>query len=55
MSKAIFRAHFEQIWNNKDPISDRQLVEEHANADTLGLLQQIGIAPEAVMVPPFFF
>jgi predicted ester cyclase len=36
-------------------ISNRQLVEEHANSDTLGLLQQIGITPEAVTVPPFFF
>jgi steroid delta-isomerase-like uncharacterized protein len=36
-------------------ISNRQIVEEHANSDTLGLLQQIGITPEAVMVPPFFF
>jgi steroid delta-isomerase-like uncharacterized protein len=142
MSKAIFRAHFEQIWNNKDAsgierfiaptyrgfdaaeliagiegykhhfvtittafpdlritidiilgeadrvaarwvveathtgpfgeipptgkrvrvtgiavarIRNGQLVEEHANSDTLGLLQQIGITPEAVTVPPFFF
>jgi steroid delta-isomerase-like uncharacterized protein len=36
-------------------IRNRQLVEEHANSDTLGLLQQIGITPEAVTVPPFFF
>ncbi len=36
-------------------ISNRQLVEEHANADTLGLLRQIGITPETVTVPPFFF
>jgi len=142
MSKAIFRAHFEQIWNNKDAsgierfiapnyrgfdaaelisgiegykhhfvtittafpdmritidvileeadrvaarwvveathtgpfgeipptgkrvrvtgiaivrISNRQIVEEHANSDTLGLLKQIGITPESVKVPAFFF
>jgi predicted ester cyclase len=36
-------------------ISNRQLVEEHPNADTLGLLRQIGITPETVTVPPFFF
>ena len=36
-------------------VSNRQIVEEHANSDTLGLLQQIGITPEAVTVPPFFF
>jgi steroid delta-isomerase-like uncharacterized protein len=36
-------------------IRNRQIVEEHANSDTLGLLQQIGITPEAVTVPPFFF
>jgi predicted ester cyclase len=36
-------------------ISNRQLVEEHANSDTLGLLRQIGITPEAVTVLPFFF
>jgi predicted ester cyclase len=36
-------------------IRNGQLVEEHANSDTLGLLQQIGITPEAVTVPPFFF
>jgi predicted ester cyclase len=36
-------------------ISNRQIVEEHANSDTLGLLQQIGITPEAITVPPFFF
>jgi predicted ester cyclase len=36
-------------------IRNRQLVEEHANSDTLGLLQQIGITPEAVTVLPFFF
>ena len=142
MSKAIFRAHFEQIWNNKDAsgierfiapnyrgfdaaelisgidgykqhfltittafpdmritievileeadrvaarwfveathfgpfgdipptgrrvrvtgiaivrISNRQIVEEQANSDTLGLLKQMGITPESVKVPPFFF
>ena len=36
-------------------VSNRQLVEEHANSDTLGLLQQIGITPGAVTVPPLFF
>jgi predicted ester cyclase len=36
-------------------VSNRQLVEEHANADTLGLLQQIGSTPGAVTVPPLFF
>jgi YCII-related domain len=34
---------------------NRQIVEGHANADTLGLLTQIGITPEPVKVPPFFF
>jgi predicted ester cyclase len=36
-------------------VSNRQLVEEHANSDTLGLLQQIGITPGVVTVPPLFF
>ena len=36
-------------------IRNRQLVEEHANSDTLGLLKQIGVIPESVNVPPLFF
>jgi predicted ester cyclase len=39
-------------------ISNRQIVEEYANSDTLGLLKQLGIipiTPESVKVPPFFF
>jgi predicted ester cyclase len=35
-------------------ISRGQIVEEHANSDTLGLLKQIGITPESVKVPPLF-
>ena len=33
---------------------NRQIIEGHANADTLGLLTQIGITPEPVKVPPVF-
>jgi predicted ester cyclase len=36
-------------------IRNRQLVEEHANSDTLGLLKQIGVIPGSVKVAPFFF
>ena len=36
-------------------IRNRQLVEEHANADALRLLQQIGGMPGPVQVPPLFF
>jgi predicted ester cyclase len=36
-------------------IRNRQIVDEYANSDTLGLLKQIGITPESVKVPPFFF
>jgi hypothetical protein len=35
--------------------SNDQIVEEHANSDTLGLLTQIGITPGSVKVPPLFF
>lgn len=36
-------------------ISRGQIVEEHANSDTLGLLKQIGITPETVKVAPLVF
>jgi predicted ester cyclase len=36
-------------------IRNRQLVEEHANSDTLGLLKQIGVIPESVKVVPLLF
>jgi predicted ester cyclase len=36
-------------------ISNSQLVVEHANADTLGLLKQIGVIPESVKVAPLIF
>jgi steroid delta-isomerase-like uncharacterized protein len=36
-------------------ISRGQIVEEHANSDTLGLLKQIGITPESVKVAPLIF
>jgi predicted ester cyclase len=36
-------------------ISNGQLVEEHANADTLGLLKQLGVIPESVKVAPLIF
>ena len=35
-------------------ISNGQLVEEHANSDTLGLLKQIGPVPESVKAVPLF-
>jgi predicted ester cyclase len=34
-------------------IRNGQLVEEHANSDTLGLLKQIGVIPESVKAVPF--
>jgi predicted ester cyclase len=36
-------------------ISNRQLVEEHSNSDTLGLLKQIGVIPNSVKVAPLIF
>jgi predicted ester cyclase len=38
-------------------ITNRQLVEEYANADTLGLLRQLGVVPEiaTVTLPPLLF
>lgn len=36
-------------------VSNRQIVEEHANADTLGLLKQLGVIPETVNVPALLF
>jgi len=36
-------------------VSNRQIVEEHANADALGLLLQLGVAPGTVTVPPLLF
>lgn len=36
-------------------ISNGQLVEEHADSDTLGLLKQIGVIPESVKVAPLIF
>ena len=35
--------------------SNRQIVEEHANSDALGLLKQIGVIPESAKVPPLLF
>ena len=35
-------------------IGSRQLVEGHANQDTLGLLRQIGVIPESVKGAPLF-
>jgi predicted ester cyclase len=36
-------------------VGNRQIVEEHANADALGLLQQLGVLPGTVKVPPLIF
>ena len=36
-------------------VEHRQIVEEHANSDTLGLLQQLGVIPRTVKVPPLLF
>jgi predicted ester cyclase len=36
-------------------IRNRQIVEEHANSDALGLLKQIGVIPESVKVAPLIF
>ena len=36
-------------------ISNRLIVEEHANSDALGLLKQIGVLPESVKIPPLIF
>ena len=37
-------------------IVSRQLIEEHANLDALGLLRQLGPSiPASVKVPPLFF
>jgi steroid delta-isomerase-like uncharacterized protein len=36
-------------------ISNRQIVEEHANSDALGLLKQLGVIPESVKIPPLVF
>jgi steroid delta-isomerase-like uncharacterized protein len=36
-------------------ITSDQLVEEHGNSDTLGLLKQIGVIPGTPKVPAFFF
>ena len=33
-------------------VSGRQIVEEHANSDALGLLKQLGVLPGTVKVPP---
>ena len=36
-------------------VENRQIVEEHANSDALGLLQQLGVLPGTVRVPPLLF
>jgi predicted ester cyclase len=36
-------------------VENRRIVEEHANADALGLLQQLGVLPGTVKVPPLLF
>jgi hypothetical protein len=36
-------------------VSNRQIVEEHANSDALGLLQQLGVIPGTVAIPPLLF
>ena len=36
-------------------ISNGQLVEEHANADGLGLMKQLGVIPEPPKIPPLVF
>ena len=36
-------------------VETRRIVEEHANADALGLLLQLGVAPGTVTVPPLLF
>ena len=36
-------------------VTNRQIVEEHANSDALGLLKQIGVIPESAKVPPLLF
>lgn len=36
-------------------VSDRRIVEEHGNADVLGLLLQLGALPGTVRVPPLLF
>ena len=36
-------------------ISNGQLVEEHANADGLGLMKQLGVIPEPPQIPPLVF
>jgi predicted ester cyclase len=36
-------------------VENRQIVEEHANSDTLGLLKQLGVLPGTVTVPPLLF
>lgn len=36
-------------------ISTRQIVEEHGNSDTLGLLKQLGVVPGTVKVVPLLF
>ncbi len=36
-------------------VSNRRIVEEHGNADTLGLLKQLGVIPGTVRVPLLLF
>jgi predicted ester cyclase len=36
-------------------VSNRQIVQEHANSDALGLLRQIGPTTGAVKIPPLIF
>jgi predicted ester cyclase len=36
-------------------VRNRQIVEEHANSDALGLLKQLGVIPGTVNVPPLIF
>ena len=36
-------------------VENRQIVEEHANSDALGLLQQLGVLPGTVKIPALLF
>ena len=36
-------------------VGNRQIVEEHANSDALGLLKQLGVIPGTVKIPPLLF
>ena len=36
-------------------VENRQIVEEHANSDALGLLKQLGVIRPTVTVPPLIF